>query len=97
MPELDDRHGLALSTRSPIAVERYVQGLDLQLSLNDGGVERLRSAVEADPEFALGHAALAFAAMGDAEALARRSSTRDVVWLEQATAAWQPASVDVPT
>ena len=61
MPDLADRHGLALSTRSPIAVERYVQGLDLQLSLNAGGVEGLASAVEADPDFALGHAGLAFA------------------------------------
>ena len=61
MPALEDRHGLALSTRSPIAVERYVQGLNLQLSLDAGAVERLTSAVEADPAFALGHAALAFA------------------------------------
>jgi tetratricopeptide (TPR) repeat protein len=60
MPTLTDRHGLALSTRSPVAVERYVQGLDLQLSLNAGGVEGLASAVAADPAFALGHAALAF-------------------------------------
>lgn len=61
MPDLADRHGLALSTRSPIAAERYDRGLDLQLSLNAGGVEGLASAVEADPEFALGHAGLAFA------------------------------------
>ena len=61
MPTLADRHGLALSSRSPSAVERYDHGLDLQLSLNAGGVEGLASAVEADPEFALGHAALAFA------------------------------------
>ena len=61
MPDLADRYGLALSTRSPAAVERYVQGLDLQLSLNAGGVEGLTAAVEADPAFALGHAALAFA------------------------------------
>jgi len=61
MPDLEDRYGFALSTRSPIAVERYVQGLDLQLSLNAGGVEGLGSSVEADPQFALGYAALAFA------------------------------------
>jgi tetratricopeptide (TPR) repeat protein len=61
MPDLADRHGYALSTRSPIAVERYDRGLDLQLSLNAGGVEGLASAVEADPTFALGHAGLAFA------------------------------------
>ena len=61
MPDLCDRHGLALSTRSPRAVEQYVQGLDQQLSLNAGGVEGLTAAVEADPEFALGYAGLAFA------------------------------------
>ena len=61
MPDLEDRYGFVLSTRSPVAVERYVQGLDLQLSLNAGGVEGLASAVEADPAFALGYAALAFA------------------------------------
>jgi tetratricopeptide (TPR) repeat protein len=61
MADLADRHGHALSTRSPIAVERYDRGLDLQLSLNAGGVEGLASSVEADPAFALGHAALAFA------------------------------------
>ena len=61
MPSLTDRHGLALSTRSPVAVEQYVTGLDLQLSLNAGAVEALASAVEADPSFALGYAALAFA------------------------------------
>ena len=31
MPVLEDSYGLALSTRSPDAVERYVQGLDLKL------------------------------------------------------------------
>jgi hypothetical protein len=61
MPDLTDRHGLALSSRSPSAVEAYVKGLDLQLSLNAGGVEGLAAAVQADPEFATAHAALAFA------------------------------------
>jgi tetratricopeptide (TPR) repeat protein len=36
-------------------------GLDRQLSLNAGAVDVLTSAVEADPEFALGQAGLAFA------------------------------------
>src|SRR6266566_4442079 len=61
MPDLCDRHGLALSTHSPAAVEHYIQGLDQQLSLNAGGVEGLTAAVEADPELALGYAGLAFA------------------------------------
>ena len=61
MPDLTDRHGLGLSTRSAGAVEAYDRGMDLQLSLNAGGVEALAQAVEADPAFALGYAALAFA------------------------------------
>lgn len=61
MPDLTDRHGLALSTGSAEAVEQYDRGLDLQLSLNAGGVEGLAAAVAADPDFCLGHAALAFA------------------------------------
>jgi tetratricopeptide (TPR) repeat protein len=61
MPDLRDRHGLTLTTRSTSAVEHYIGGLDQQLSLNAGGVEGLTAAVQADPEFALGHADLAFA------------------------------------
>jgi tetratricopeptide (TPR) repeat protein len=61
MPTLTDRHGLKLSTGAPSAAEEYVKGLDLQLSLNAGSIEALTAAVEADPDFALGHAALAFA------------------------------------
>lgn len=76
MPTLADRHGLALSTRSPVAVERYDQGLDLQLSLNAGGVEGLTSAVEADPEFALGHAGLAFAHWYRSDIPAAKASLR---------------------
>src|SRR6185295_8075491 len=74
MPTLTDRHGLALSSRSPSAVERYDHGLDLQLSLNAGGVEGLASAVEADPEFALGHAGLAFARWYRSDIPAARAS-----------------------
>jgi hypothetical protein len=61
MPDLRDRHNLVLSTRSPSAVEQYIQALDLQLSLNAGGVDGLTKAVETDPDFAVGQAGLAFA------------------------------------
>src|SRR4051812_40017013 len=58
---MHDRHGLTLTTHAPIAAEQYVLGLDRQLSLNAGGVETLTAAVAADPDFALGYAALGFA------------------------------------
>lgn len=61
MPGLQDRNSLTLSTQSPSATEQYIHGLDRQLSLNAGGVEALTAAVQADPDFALGYAALAFA------------------------------------
>jgi hypothetical protein len=85
MTDLTDRHGLALSTRSPIAIERYVQGLDLQLSLNAGGVEALASAVEADPAFALGHVALAFARWYRSDIPAARGSLEQAEALADAT------------
>src|SRR5689334_4182011 len=61
MPDLQDRHVLALTTRSDIAVEQYVNGRDQQLLLNAGRVDELAAAVSPVPQFARGHAALAFA------------------------------------
>jgi tetratricopeptide (TPR) repeat protein len=94
MPDLTDRHGLALSTRSAEAVEQYDRGLDLQLSLNAGGVEGLAAAVATDPDFAVGHAALAFAhwyradlpaaqvSLKTAQALAENTGARERQHLE---------------
>jgi tetratricopeptide (TPR) repeat protein len=76
MPELSDRHGLALSARSSSAVEEYIEGLDLQLSLNAGGVAGLAAAVQADPDFALGHAGLAFAHWYRSDLPAARASVQ---------------------
>jgi tetratricopeptide (TPR) repeat protein len=89
MPGLCDRHGLALSTHLPHAVEQYIMGLDQHLSLNAGGVEGLAAATEADPEFALGYAGLACAqwyrqdvsaakaSAGQARALAASTTPRE--------------------
>src|SRR5262245_23837619 len=85
MPGLTDRHGLALSTRSSSAVEHLDRGLDLQLSLNAGGVEGLTKAVEADPEFAVGHAALAFAHWYRANLPAAQASLKQAQALAQNT------------
>ncbi len=57
---LRDRYGLPISTGSATAAERYVEGIDRQLSQNIGAEAGLRAAVEADPGFALGWADLAF-------------------------------------
>ena len=71
---LEDRFGLPLSTQSQRAVEAYVAGLDLLLSVNVGAEDLLFRALEHDPEFALAHIALARAHQTAARAEAARSS-----------------------
>src|SRR5687768_18450595 len=95
MPDLADRYGLALRTRSPDAVERYVQGLDLQLSLNAGGVEGLASAVVADPELALGHADLAFAYWYRSDIPAARASVQRAQALTENTSPRERQHVEI--
>jgi hypothetical protein len=55
---MEDRYGLALSTRSPEARDAYVSGLDRLLALQAGVEPALRAALAADPDFALAHVAL---------------------------------------
>src|SRR6266536_6094983 len=55
-----DRYGLPISTGSAIAAERYVEGLDRQLAITAGGDDLLQASIDADPDFALAHAALAY-------------------------------------
>jgi len=54
-----DSRGLAISTNSAEAARLYREGVDLLLSAWPGAVETLHQAIEADPEFALAHGALA--------------------------------------
>jgi tetratricopeptide (TPR) repeat protein len=54
-----DRYGLPL-TASALAAERHSEGIERLQSQNAGVEQVLRSAVEADPHFALGWADLAF-------------------------------------
>ncbi len=56
---LTDRYGLHVSTSSPAAREAYVAGCDCVLSAEFGAEPHLNRALEADPSFALAHAALA--------------------------------------
>src|SRR5712691_9565372 len=55
-----DRYGLPLTTSSPVAAERFIEGLDLLLEQNFGPEEQFTQAIEADPECALAHSALAY-------------------------------------
>lgn len=77
-----DSRGLALSTVSPDAARLYRDGVDLLLSTWPGAVETLRQAVDADPDFALAHAALARAhatRQQAAEAMASIARASDIV------------------
>jgi hypothetical protein len=56
---LEDRFGLALSTKNDAVAAEYVAAVDLLLSANTGAEALLDRALAADPEFALGHIAKA--------------------------------------
>src|SRR6266545_5842331 len=55
----EDRYGLTLTTASARAVAEYVAGVDALFAAQPGAEEAFGRAVEADPEFALAHAARA--------------------------------------
>jgi tetratricopeptide (TPR) repeat protein len=72
-----DRYGLPVSTSSSPARDAYVAGVDCVLSAAHGDQTHLGRAVEADPDFALAHAALARARFLMADvAGARQSAAR---------------------
>lgn len=54
-----DNHGLEITTASQVAAEEYRAGITLLLTSWPGAAERFEAAIEADPEFALAHAARA--------------------------------------
>lgn len=56
---LQDRYGLTLTTSSAAARDAYVAGVDCILAATAGAEQQLGRAIEADPAFALSHAALA--------------------------------------
>ena len=84
-----DRYGLPLSTSSPVAAERYQEGMDRLLAYGAGADESFAAAAAADEGFALPHAGIALLALqqGDgarargaiarAEELAPRATRRE--------------------
>ena len=74
---LKDHYGNSVSTGSSEALEAYDRGVQLFLSGNYGAVEAFEDSIKADDAFALGHAALARAAMmGGNMAKAKSEITR---------------------
>jgi tetratricopeptide (TPR) repeat protein len=71
---LSDRFGLPISTSSEVARDAYVAGCDGVLSAWHGDTMRLAAAVEADPGFALAHAALARARFVPGDVVGARQS-----------------------
>jgi tetratricopeptide (TPR) repeat protein len=65
---LTDRYGLTVTTSSPIALERFQEGMDHLLAYGPDAEARLTAALEADPALAVAHTALALLAqvLGDA-------------------------------
>jgi hypothetical protein len=55
----EDRYGLPLTTESGRAADAYVEGVDRLLSVQPGADRCFRLAIDADPDFALAHIALA--------------------------------------
>ena len=53
----EDRYGLPISASSEAAADAYRGGMDLMLSAWPGASRALDQAIEADPDFALAHAA----------------------------------------
>lgn len=71
---LEDSYGNPISTSSQIARDHYDRGLKLFLGGEYGAYEAFQAAVSADPDFALGHAACARAAMMSALMAEAKSS-----------------------
>jgi len=59
MSAQQDRYGFALTTTSDAAAEHYQTGVDLLLAMWPGAAQALDAAIDADPDFALAHAARA--------------------------------------
>ena len=60
---LKDQYGMALSTNSPAAAQRWGEAIDLMLSQAGGPEPKFREAIELDEGFAMAHAGLAFLLM----------------------------------
>jgi len=56
---LIDRYGLSLSTASTEAADHYIDGIDRMLAADGGVTQVFNACLQADPTFAMAHAALA--------------------------------------
>jgi len=71
---LKDRYDLALSTTSPAARDAYIAGTEAKLTAHPGAIQAFDRAIQADPGFALPHAAKAHALLERGDAAAARAA-----------------------
>lgn len=71
---LPDKYDLPVSTESFIARDAYVEGCKVKLTAHPGAIEAFDRAIEADPAFALAHAAKAHALLERGDTAAARAA-----------------------
>jgi len=69
-----DRYGLPVTTSSPIAAERFQEGMDRLLSYGAGAEESFAAAVQADEGLAVAHAGAALVAVVKGDAATARAA-----------------------
>jgi tetratricopeptide (TPR) repeat protein len=80
---IKDRYGMTLSTSSPAAAERWLEGVDLLLSQNFGPSARFQEAVELDEGFALAYSGLAYMQMLAGQTEEAKESANRAIALEK--------------
>ncbi|MGH7354863.1 MAG: hypothetical protein ACRELS_09850, partial [Candidatus Rokuibacteriota bacterium] len=71
---ITDRYGLPVTTSSPVAAERFQDGMDRLLSYGAGAEECFAGALEADEGFAVAHAGSALLAVAQGDATTARAA-----------------------
>jgi tetratricopeptide (TPR) repeat protein len=69
-----DRYDLPLTTSSPLAAERFQEGMDRLLAYGAGAEESFGAALQADPALALAHAGRALLAVAQGDAATARAA-----------------------
>jgi tetratricopeptide (TPR) repeat protein len=71
---ISDRYGLPITTASPVAAERFQEGMDRLLSYGPGAEECFAAATRADEALAVAHAGTALVAVANGDAAAARAA-----------------------
>ncbi|MCH7737349.1 MAG: tetratricopeptide repeat protein [Chloroflexi bacterium] len=90
-----DRYGLPITTASATAAEKLVEGVDMALEYGYGADERFKEALQADEDFALAHAGLAYLHMTGGRADEARSSAKQAQDLAAGTSRREQQQIEV--